>query len=333
MAPTTPDWDYLSVLDDKRAHYAEDSYFRQGWQDVARAWPENPAWQVQRFATMLIRPEAIYTRRAQACLDAAVAHGFRLAAFAPMVLSRHIAFDLWRFQHNAGTLDRLAVTELVFDARPAIFLLLADTSSSVLPAAARLSSVKGANNPTELVDGTIRAAAGSAQRLLPMVHTADEPADVVRELGLLFSGRDRRALLPALASGVDRYPQFEASCRGWLEGWPKRSLDPLAALARVEAALPSGAGQLGRLRAAAAGEGPLDFADLLSGIEPGTVDDWDLVLVGAEFVRCDDSDEMLVRGDGRSGWLAGQGRRAPEADERGRLPMAPAAGKITSNTP
>ncbi len=194
MAQAAPDWDYLSVLEDKRARYAEDSYFRQGWQDVARAWPANPAGHVQRLATMLIRPEAIYARRAQACLDAAVAHGFRLAAFAPMVLSRHIALDLWRYQHNAGTLDRLAVTELVFDARPAIFLVLADATPSPLPAAVRLSSLKGANDPAGLVAGTIRAAAGAAQRLLPMVHTADEPADVVRELGLLFSGRQRRAL-------------------------------------------------------------------------------------------------------------------------------------------
>ncbi len=64
------------------------------------------------------------------------------------------------------------------------------------------------------------------------------------------------------------------------------------------------------MRAAAAGAGPLDFADLLSAVEPGAVDDWDLVLVGAEYVRCDESDEMLIRGDGRAEWLAGQGRRA-----------------------
>jgi hypothetical protein len=61
--------------------------------------------------------------------------------------------------------------------------------------ARRLTLLKGGNEPAGRAPDSLRSVAGSPNRLLTMVHTADGPADVARELAVFLSWRERAALV------------------------------------------------------------------------------------------------------------------------------------------
>jgi hypothetical protein len=53
----------------------------------------------------------------------------------------------------------------------------------------------GGNDPAGRAPDSLRSVAGSPNRLLTMVHTSDDPADVVRELAVFLPWRERAALV------------------------------------------------------------------------------------------------------------------------------------------
>jgi hypothetical protein len=59
----------------------------------------------------------------------------------------------------------------------------------------RLTRLKGGNDPSGRAADSLRSVAGSPNRLLTMVHTSDDPADVVRELAVFLPWRERTALV------------------------------------------------------------------------------------------------------------------------------------------
>lgn len=61
--------------------------------------------------------------------------------------------------------------------------------------AQRLTRLKGGNDPAGRAPDSLRSVAGSPNRLLTMVHTSDDPADVVRELAVFLPWRERAALV------------------------------------------------------------------------------------------------------------------------------------------
>jgi hypothetical protein len=58
--------------------------------------------------------------------------------------------------------------------------------------AQRLTRLKGGNAPVVRAPGSLRSVAGSPNQLLTMVHTSDDPADVVREFAVCRAAAQRR---------------------------------------------------------------------------------------------------------------------------------------------
>jgi hypothetical protein len=63
-----------------------------------------------------------------------------------------------------------------------------------------ITRLKGGNDPAGRAPDSLRSVAGSPNRLLTMVHSSDDPADVVRELAVFLPWRERAALAPMTAS-------------------------------------------------------------------------------------------------------------------------------------
>ena len=109
-----------------------------------------------------------------------------------IVAARSITFDrllwraLWQYQLTSATLDRLGVSDRHLAAGPGLLLVLRSTDGHDLPATVRLTSLKGSATLEQQVRGTLRHRLGQANRVLSLLHVADEPADLVRELGVFF---------------------------------------------------------------------------------------------------------------------------------------------------
>jgi hypothetical protein len=133
-----------------------------------------------------------------------------------------------------------------------------------------------------------------------MVHIADEPADLVRELGVLFPASARRRLLAALTgipfSSGDRLVLDEALARD-ARGGACLELD--GALERLDRAVrlagadrPDPDHRITAVRnvlADVAGGAPLELRSFVRQLDDinCVYDRWDLIVVGSHTIICD----------------------------------------------
>ncbi len=191
---------YLSRLPRKRSLYAADTYFRESFEDLAtvgagRAGASNPL--VERFchehALLLLKPDAVVTRRLRAVLHWVMTYGFSIVWAATVAIDRHGIRALWQYGLNAATRDRRDAADLYVTASDCLLLLLA-LPGRAEPASALLSEIKGPADPRSCRPGQLRYDVGSFNYQLNLVHAADEPADLLRELAVLCNHETRIAL-------------------------------------------------------------------------------------------------------------------------------------------
>jgi hypothetical protein len=288
--PAVNRWPMLTRLPEKAAYFSLDTYFRQALADLDDAWGEEVSGRVRPLASILFRPDAVAGRRIPACLEFLAGHGFAPLAAVPLRLTRHMALELWRFQHNAGTLDRIAATEHLVAAGDSLYVLLLDRlGGQEIPATVRLRGLKGdgAGDPAGAAP-TLRSTARIVNRILAMLHTADEPMDLVRELGIFFDPVVRARLIRAAA-------EAQPLTAGWLtatldrlhEANPEVELDPRAALDRMRI-------RYGYVSEAEAGH--------FAASPEVSLPVWDRVLICSHYIRYDTNDDMLIVGNGEAQW-------------------------------
>jgi hypothetical protein len=290
--PAVNRWPMLTRLNEKAAYFSLDTYFRQALADLEAAWGDGVAGQIRPLASILFRPDAVAGRRIPGCLAFLAGHGFAPLAAVPVRMTRHMALELWRFQHNAGTLDRIAATEHLIAAGDSLYVLLLDSlGAQEVPATVRLRSLKGngAGDPAGAAP-TLRSTARIVNRILAMVHTADEPMDLVRELGIFFDAATRHHLIQTVGAA-------QPLSQGWLsamlealhEANPEVDLDPEAALDRMRL-------RYGYVSQAEAGH--------FAASPEVSLPVWDRVLICSHYIRYDTNDDMLILGNGEQEWLS-----------------------------
>jgi hypothetical protein len=180
----------LTRVPDKARLYAGETWFREAW-ELLGAELADPAALAERHAILMIKPDAIAARAAADVLDSAAASGFAPVAVRPVALGRHTLRALWLFKFNIATVARMRITDLIHEQSPNLLVLLRDMRPEPgLPASLRLTGWKGPSDPERRRPDQLRSRITIQNRLLSHVHTSDEPADVVRELGLLLDPGD-----------------------------------------------------------------------------------------------------------------------------------------------
>lgn len=196
----------LSRVERKREIFAGDPYFRDAWDDFREACGTGQAQteQLFRVAPLVLRPDAIATRGGTRLLEAVAAQGFVPVACETFRFNRHTTREVWRYQLNIATRERIDVMDMIMPAAESLYVLLHDATDSPVPATTRLSSLKGPSRPEDRQASHLRHIAGPAQAsVLTYLHVSDEPADIVRELGIFFDSSQRNRLLGRLCSTED----------------------------------------------------------------------------------------------------------------------------------
>ncbi|MFC4588752.1 nucleoside-diphosphate kinase [Sphaerisporangium corydalis] len=194
---------HLSRLVEKRALYAVDTYFRESLEDLTAtaalvsADSVASADSVERFcrdhALLLLKPDAVATRRLGQALRWVTTRGFSIVGAATVTMNRHAIRALWQYGLNAATRDRRDAADLYVTASDCMLVLLA-LPGRPEPATLVLSRLKGPADPADCGPGQLRHELGAVNYQLNLVHTADEPADLVRELGVLCDHETRTTL-------------------------------------------------------------------------------------------------------------------------------------------
>jgi hypothetical protein len=208
----------------KRWVYDRDVHFVAGFEQCRHRWVvqgqlKDHLW---NLASLLIRPEAIVARGACRVLPILRQRGFTPIAVRSLWLNRAQAHALWEYQANLATQEHLRLLGDLCTAGPSIYVLLRDASRRVsAPATVHLTHLKGPTLIRKRQPGHLRSITGpKLANLISYLHIADDPADLIRDMALLFNPEQRATLLAETDAAEDRTDEV------------------LHAIVRLEAAIP-----------------------------------------------------------------------------------------------
>lgn len=282
---------FYSSLASKREAYAREAYFREAQADVSDCLGPSHEKRLSRVAALLIRPDGVAARRVEDIVSRVVENGFRPAAVRKVRLDRLAVREIWRYELNAATVDRIYTAERIMTAYESLYILVQDMSEPDEPACARLRSFKGPADPTLRARTHLRTLIGARSGLLSYVHSADEPADLLRELGILFGRDERRRLLSSLCKPQLVDEQIRAITRQLYARCPAHSLSLDDALSAIRAAC-NGSNDVARQELwticgyVAAGEKLSDIFRLFESARSLGIpdDDWNLLVLASHAV-------------------------------------------------
>jgi hypothetical protein len=165
---------------EKVDHYLVDPYFRAGLRRADLA-------AIPSVTFVVLKPDAVAGRRLEPALEALRENDFTVAGAWTFRFTPLLTREVWRYQFNIASWDRAAVVDLLLPSADSLLLVLRDRTwrRGAQPAASRLSALKGSADPARRRPEDLRSRLNGPTTLFNFLHTADEPADVVRELGLL----------------------------------------------------------------------------------------------------------------------------------------------------
>lgn len=273
----------LSMSGDKLDLYATDTNFLESWEDLLAVRRQRPLPPTSQFAALTLKPDAVVGRTLMPTIDWLEENGFAIVAAELLVFDRHLIRGIWQYSWNVASRDRKDLVDVLLAATPSLFLALRGPED----ASVWLSRNKGPANPVERKPGQLRSRLGDFSTLLNFVHTSDEPADFIRELGVYFPAAHRRNIYRAMDRGGST-EAAERLARRLEAEHPAHDLGLGSSLERIRAAARSANGTVGRDRAR--------LVTLLADIEAGRRRDWRLLfrLCEEAEVGCDRWDLITV---------------------------------------
>ena len=123
-------WPYLTSVARKRAAYAIESYFRQALWDAKLVCGDRLYPVLQRLTFTVFKPESFAGRRVDTALQFLHRQNYRPITCFPLTLTRHMLNEMWRYQWNAATIDKMEVGIRLNCGRPTQLVFWYDDSDS-----------------------------------------------------------------------------------------------------------------------------------------------------------------------------------------------------------
>lgn len=287
--PDDAQWRALSASADKREIFEQDYYFRETWADCAGEYGADATAILSRVVLLCAKPDAVVGRRLRPMLDYAIEHGFAPIGVGEARLGRHSMREVWRHDWHVYPVDRLRFSTIWYGSAPMLVFALEDRSPEPgIPASIRLASLKGNALPEKRGPNEMRSRLKPPNSVLNFVHVTDEPADVVREMGILFEYPERMAMIrllrePATDAGLTA---ASAAIDALYADHPAHDLDATASLRRLrDAGMIDDAGFVAATRHLENGDS-MDWDALLAHLSPSAIDEcrWDFISLASALI-------------------------------------------------
>ncbi|ATY12368.1 hypothetical protein CU254_19295 [Amycolatopsis sp. AA4] len=283
-------WRSLTADREKLRAYADDEWLGAGLAGAYDVLGLDASRFVQRHAVLVIQPDCIAGRTAQRCVEYVRSHGFDPIHAIRFHFGVEQTAGIWHYQSNIATQDSRDIADLVCGKGDSLLVLLRDTTPApTIPASMRLTDLKGRSNPAKRNERHLRTVLGAQTRLVVLVHTPDEPIDLVREAAVLLGSRARE-LYATMAEPVsdDAVEFLAAHIQELYAGADQHDLDLAAAWNRVTQRVtdPEALSVLHNVRA---GSEKLDWRRFTGDLADAGLDaqGWDALLIGSEYVEHD----------------------------------------------
>ena len=205
----------ITAVPQKFEEYSKEVSFRISEDAFNRAVGRESESILQRIASITVKPDGLIYDAVEPLISFMDQNGFRLFYSNLEHVTPSQAREIWRFQWNVATLDRMRIFDAVIGLGKSLTLYFLDTTPNPsIPATTRLRTLKG-SAVASLRDGnSLRDNIKSPNRLLTLIHAPDEPIDIVREVGIL---QPRENLLEFWESIADSVGQYNNTCIGFPE--------------------------------------------------------------------------------------------------------------------
>lgn len=222
-----------TALPEKAARYAEDTYVQETVAQLDEAGID-PAEFSRRYSLLLLKPDAIVARAVEPTLKWLQDNEFRVIGSRICAVDRHLVRALWYFAWNIASPERRRLADLLVGISDALVLVVS-SESGALPTSVRLTSAKGPTAPAARRPGELRYLLGRYSYLLNLVHSPDDPADVLREFSIYFDETTRAELLRDIVADAEQGEQAAAHAAELYARTPARDFDRIAAARQLAA--------------------------------------------------------------------------------------------------
>ncbi|GAB2675387.1 nucleoside-diphosphate kinase [Nocardia goodfellowii] len=212
--------------------YAEDTYVQETVEHLVRLGIE-PGGFAREHSLLLLKPDAMVARAVEPTLDWLGENGFQVVDAHRLAVNRHLVRAIWYFAWNIASAERRRLADLLVGMSDALVLVVRGTDGE-LPVPVRLTAAKGPTDPSKRVPGELRYVLGRHNFLLNLVHSPDDPADVLREFSIFFDERTRARLLTRSVDGAAVAAEL---AREIYAETPARSFDRAEAMGQVRRGL------------------------------------------------------------------------------------------------
>ncbi|WP_280401156.1 nucleoside-diphosphate kinase [Nocardia carnea] len=221
----------LTPQPDKVRAYRSDTYVLESVEQLARLGIDAGAF-AARHSLLLLKPDAIIARAVEPTLKWLSANGFRVVDAAAIPVNRHLVRALWYYAWNIASPERRRLADLLAGISDCLLLVVSGPDGE-LPAPVRLTEAKGPTDPRKREPGQLRYELGRHNFLLNLVHTPDDPADVLRELAIYFPENQRAQVITRAYTGANHAESARELADALYARTPCRSFDREAAADRV----------------------------------------------------------------------------------------------------
>jgi hypothetical protein len=229
---------------------------------------------------------------------------FAIVAAEAVRLDRSSIRLLWQYQWSVARRDRKDACDLLLPTCDSLLLVVRRPKAETVPATLLFTSLKGPADPTLRKPHQLRFRLGQRCTLLNFVHSADEPADLVREVAVCLGADARRHVFHQMLAAEEVTARAHELTRRICSEVPEHTLLLEEVLTRLEETLSCAAEVVGaaegaraELAAIRAGRSALVDAARL------TCPHWDRITIAAHLLSSDYDDwEVLIPGVQSSEW-------------------------------
>ncbi|PXX60183.1 nucleoside diphosphate kinase [Nocardia tenerifensis] len=264
----------LTPQPEKVAAYAGDTYLLETVEQLDRLGVDAAKF-ARQHSMLLLKPDAIVARSVEPTLEWLADNGFQVVSAVRVAVDRHFARALWYYAWNIASPERRRLADLLVGISDVLVLVVRGDDAE-LPVPVRLTEAKGATDPRKRKPGELRHLLGRHSYLLNLVHSPDDPADVLRELAVYLDEPRRAKVIAEATAAADRSADALALASDLYSRTPARSFDRTDAVQRILRDLETTAPELDPLSDA-------DCARLLTGAwaEGRELDPWSVIVLGS----------------------------------------------------
>jgi hypothetical protein len=184
------------------AKQPSDPEFNAGAARLESMAPGEGAGLAGRTAVMFLTPACLIAGRQRLALDFTSAYGFEPILIRYVELSSAQVAAIWRYQIPGFDPLRWQVALRLFTAGPGLLVVMRQKAPRAPSAARHLKALKGPSDPAQCQAYHLRTRLGAMNKINNLVHSPDDPWDVVRELEIFLpAGEFRGTALRARGAG------------------------------------------------------------------------------------------------------------------------------------